>query len=71
MKIVLQHPLRESWSSMPVPKTTAVSCDDLTFVLDERTLPKKLVELIPTRATQFAPEEWRPFCVLARSMRSG
>jgi hypothetical protein len=52
---------------MPILKTS-VSCDDATLVVDERTLPKTLVALIPPRATHHAPEEWRPFCMLARNL---
>jgi hypothetical protein len=47
---------------------TKVSCDDVTMVVDADTLPKKLVLLIPPRATCLAPEEWRPFCSLARNL---
>jgi hypothetical protein len=52
---------------MPVLKTS-VSCDDSMLVVDELTLPRELAQLVPSRATRLAPEEWRPFCVRARNM---
>jgi hypothetical protein len=67
MRIVVHQPLREAWTALPAQQTS-IECDELTFVVDEHTLPRQLIPLVPSRSARCAPEEWRPFCVMARTM---
>jgi hypothetical protein len=66
MKILLRSHPRDS-VSVPASRTS-VSYDGATLMVDEQHLPRELLPLIPPRSAHFAPEEWRPFCVLARTM---